>query len=161
MHFGKWLRVYALKGLSRYYQDKIFSKRIDEALIKMLKLCPNLHTLVRFVFLFFLYILLIIFSHPDQMIRDKISTATILEIVSTSKSLRCLYIRRNVVLKKYDADWLNNSDNSLEHQKWIKDNCHDYEKTENQVSKFLGYRWHMLSEKDFVKQTINLHLDEY
>ncbi|XP_014211697.1 uncharacterized protein LOC106641702 [Copidosoma floridanum] len=139
VHFGKWLKVYALKGLTRYYQDKIFSKRIDETIVKLCKLCPNLHTL---------------------MIRDKISTATLLEIVSTAKSLRCLYVRRNVVLKKCDADWLNISDWSASHCKWIKDISNDYAKTEEEVSRVLGYRWHMLSEKEFDKQTITLHLDE-
>ena len=94
------------------------------------------------------------------MIRDKISTATILEIVSTAKSLRCLYVRRNVVLKKCDADWIGISDWSAEHYKWIKDNCHDYSKTEQEVSRILGYRWHMLSEKEFASQTVDLHISD-
>jgi F-box protein 39 len=93
-----------------------------------------------------------------QMIRYKLSTATLLEIVSTAKSLRYLYVRRNVILKKFDFDWLNISDWSPEHCRWIKDNCHSYEKTEQEISRILGYRWHMLSEKEFAKQTISLHV---
>lgn len=92
------------------------------------------------------------------MIRDKISTATLLEIASTAKHLRFLHVRRNVVLKKCDSDWLAISDWSLKHTKWIKDNCHNYEKTEREVSKILGYRWHMLSEKEFASQKIDLHI---
>ncbi|XP_003426992.1 uncharacterized protein LOC100679131 [Nasonia vitripennis] len=137
VHFGKTLRVYALKGLTRYYLQKIFAKRIDENIVKICKLCPNLHTL---------------------MIRDKISTATLLEIASTAKQLRFLHVRRNVILKKCDADWLTISDWSPEHRKWIKDNCHDYAKTEKEVSKILGYRWHMLSEKEFASQKIDLQI---
>ena len=93
-----------------------------------------------------------------QMIRDKISTATLLEIVTTAKSLRCLYVRRNVVMKKCDADWLNISNWSVDHHYWIKENCHDYQKTEKEISRILGYRWHMLSEKEFANQKINLHV---
>lgn len=92
------------------------------------------------------------------MIRDKLSTATLLEIVSIAKSLRYLYVRRNVILKKCDADWININDWSVKHHQWIKDNCHDYEKTEGEISKILGYRWHMLSEKEFSSQSISLHV---
>ncbi|XP_058800831.1 uncharacterized protein LOC131669741 isoform X2 [Phymastichus coffea] len=137
IHFNKTLRVYALRGLTRYYLPRVFPKRVDEAIVKLCKLCPDLHTL---------------------MIRNKISTATILEIVSIAKSLRFLYVRRNVVLKKCDADWLSIVDWPAEHYKWIKDHCNDYEKTEREVSRILGYRWRMLSEKEFAKQAISLHV---
>ncbi len=64
---------------------------------------------------------------------------------------------RNVILKKCDADWINKSDWSAKHYQWIKDNCHDYGKTETEISKILGYRWHMLSEKEFANQSLSLH----
>ncbi|XP_011495411.1 PREDICTED: uncharacterized protein LOC105360257 [Ceratosolen solmsi marchali] len=137
MNFGRTLHVYALKGLTVHYLEKVFAKRIDETIVKFCKLCPNLHTL---------------------MIRYKLSTATLLEIVSTAKSLRFLYVRRNVILKKFDADWLSVSDWSPEHCKWIKENCKTYEKTEQEISRILGYRWRMLSEKEFAKQTIRLYV---
>lgn len=92
------------------------------------------------------------------MIRDKISTATILEIVSVTRSLKCLYVRKNVVLKKCDADWLNIVDWSDDHKKWIKDTCKSYEKTEQEVSRLLGYRWRMLTEKEFASQGLRLYL---
>lgn len=93
-----------------------------------------------------------------QMIRDKISTATILEIVSTAKRLRCLYVRRNVVLKKCDRAWSKILDWSPEYYRWVKINSRNYESTEREVSRMLGYRWHMLSEKEFKTQTLNLHM---
>lgn len=93
------------------------------------------------------------------MIRDKISTSTILEIASTTKSLKCLYVRRNYVLKKFDKLWKNiTTDTSEQHKQWIKINSSSYEKTECEVSKILGYRWNMLSEKEFINQKINLHV---
>ncbi|XP_014475367.1 PREDICTED: uncharacterized protein LOC106744832 isoform X1 [Dinoponera quadriceps] len=157
--FDSTIRVYAFKGIARYYMDRSFAARLDEALVQFCKMCPYLHTLrlswhagMR--------------SHPSHtvkgflryMIRDKISTATILEIASTAKRLRCLYVRRNVVLKRCDRDWSRILDWSPEHHEWIKVNSRSYESTEREVSKILRYRWHMLSEREFKEQTINMHI---
>ncbi|XP_011685966.1 PREDICTED: uncharacterized protein LOC105448847 isoform X1 [Wasmannia auropunctata] len=135
--FDSTIRVYAFKGITRYYLHRSFTKRLDEALVQFCRMCPNLHTL---------------------MIRDKISTATILEIVSTAKCLRCLYVRRNVVLKRCDRAWSKILDRSPEYYRWIKANSRSYENTEREVSRILGYRWHMLSEKEFKTQILNLHI---
>ncbi|XP_012217085.1 uncharacterized protein [Linepithema humile] len=135
--FESTIRVYALKGVTRYYLHREFAMRMDEPLVQLCRMCPNLHTL---------------------MIRDKISTATILEIVSTAKHLRCLYVRRNVILKRCDKAWSKILDWSLEYHRWIKANSRSYEDTEREVSRILGYRWHMLSEKEFKAQIINLHI---
>ncbi|XP_051161809.1 uncharacterized protein LOC127281876 isoform X2 [Leptopilina boulardi] len=135
--FQMSLKVYAIKGLSRYYLPKNFSKRIDRDIVRFCRLCPNLTTL---------------------MIHDKISTSTILEIISTAKHLQCLYVRRNVILKRFDRDWSNITDWSNEHYQWIKSNSNCYERTEEEVSKVLGYRWKMLSEKEFKNQEIRLHI---
>ncbi|KAG7214068.1 hypothetical protein KM043_001433 [Ampulex compressa] len=135
--FDTTVRVYAFKGITRYFLHRNFSQRLDEALVQFCKMCPNLHTL---------------------MIRDKVSTSTILEIVSIAKSLRCLYIRRNAILKRCDRDWLRIMDWTPEHLQWIKVNSQSYENTEREVSRILGYRWHMLSEKEFKNQTLKLHI---
>ncbi|EZA59486.1 hypothetical protein X777_00329 [Ooceraea biroi] len=135
--FDSTIRVYAFKGLTRYYLHRNFAKRLDESLVQFCRMCPNLHTL---------------------MIRDKISTATILEIVSTAKRLCCLYVRRNVILKRCDRVWSTILDWSPEYYEWIKINSRSYEKTEKEVSRILGYRWHMLSEKEFKEQVINMHI---
>lgn len=92
------------------------------------------------------------------MIRDKISTATILEIVSTAKNLRCLYVRRFSILKKCDEDWLKIMDWSPEHYQWIKETSRSYVDTEKEVSKILKYKWHMLNENEFRDQMIKLYL---
>ncbi|XP_076167398.1 uncharacterized protein LOC143146722 isoform X2 [Ptiloglossa arizonensis] len=135
--FASTIKVYAFKGLTRYFLHRNFAQRLDEALVQFCRMCPNLHTL---------------------MIRDKISTATILEIVSTAKALRCLYVRRNAVLKKCDRDWLKILNWSPEHYQWIKTNSWSYENTQREVSRILKYRWHMLSEEEFKNQTLKLHI---
>ncbi|XP_071873512.1 uncharacterized protein isoform X3 [Bombus fervidus] len=135
--FESTIRVYAFKGLTRYFAPRNFSLRLDEAIVQFCKMCPNLHTL---------------------MIRDKISTATILEIVSTAKNLRCLYVRRYSTLKKCDGDWLKIMNWSPEHYQWIKENSRSYESTEKEVSRILNYRWHMLTEREFRDQMVKLYL---
>ena len=92
------------------------------------------------------------------MIRDKVSTATLLEIVSTAKQLRFLYVRKNVVIKKCDADWLSIADWTPEHLKWIRDNSNDYDKTEKAISKIFGYRWRLLNEREFANQSFKLQI---
>ncbi|XP_020291858.1 uncharacterized protein LOC109858731 isoform X2 [Pseudomyrmex gracilis] len=135
--FHSTIRVYAFKGLTRFYMNRSFNERLDDTLVQFCRMCPNLHTL---------------------MIRDKISTATILHIVSVANHLRCLYVRRNVILKRCDEAWSRILDWPPDYYRWIKANSRSYEDTEKEVSRKLGYRWHMLSEKEFKAQTVNLHI---
>ncbi|KYN03885.1 hypothetical protein ALC62_05186 [Cyphomyrmex costatus] len=174
--FDSTIRVYAFKGVTRYYLHRSFAKRLDEALVQFCRMCPNLQTLNQKACDSFPKTLMLTTRLYDvlacvrtftryeslscycvSMIRDKISTATILEIVSTAKYLRCLYVRRNVVLKRCDRAWSKILDRSPEYYRWIKVNSRSYESTEQEVSRILGYRWHMLSEKEFKAQTINMH----
>lgn len=46
--FDSTIRVYAFKGITRYYLHRNFAKRLDEALLQFCRMCPNLHTLVAF-----------------------------------------------------------------------------------------------------------------
>ncbi|XP_050453701.1 uncharacterized protein LOC126852699 isoform X2 [Cataglyphis hispanica] len=46
--FDSTIRVYAFKGVTRYYLHRNFAKRLDEALVQFCRMCPNLHTLVAF-----------------------------------------------------------------------------------------------------------------
>ncbi|XP_034951229.1 uncharacterized protein [Chelonus insularis] len=136
INFQSTLTLYALKCIPKYYQHRNFSKRLDEVFVRLCKTCSNIQTL---------------------MIHDKISTATILEIVSIAKNLKNLYVRRNAVLKRCDKTLSLISNWTPEHEKWIKTNSNSYESTEKEVSKKLGYRWRMLSEKEFKNQTLYLY----
>ncbi|CAD6207889.1 GSCOCG00003147001-RA-CDS [Cotesia congregata] len=137
INFQKTLSIYAIKSIPKYYQHRSFSKRVDEIIVRVCRTCPNIHTL---------------------MIRDKISTSTLLEIASTAKSLRYLYVRRQAVLKRCDKTWSVVTEWTPEHQEWIKSICKSYEDTEKEISKILGYRWRMLTEKEFKQQTIHLYV---
>ncbi|KAL1140335.1 hypothetical protein AAG570_000267 [Ranatra chinensis] len=113
-------------GLPRYHQQKSFNGRIDPLLLMMAKECPKLHTLI---------------------VRERISTATVLLLAENAISLKRLYIRRNAVILR--CDWPRNPEWSQEHFNWLKSNSRSYAATELQVSERLGYSWHMLSDKEF------------
>ncbi|XP_076060071.1 uncharacterized protein LOC143036511 isoform X3 [Oratosquilla oratoria] len=73
------LEVYAQKQLPRFHMARSFHDRIDSSLLLLTRQCPYLHTLV---------------------IREKISTATVLLLAHTAKNLHYLYVRRNALLLK-------------------------------------------------------------
>lgn len=84
-----------------------------------------------------------------QIIRDKISTATILLIAFFTKKLKFLHVRKNAVVLR--SDWARNTDWSEDLYAWIKTTSRSYEATETEISSILGYRWKMLSDKEFLR----------
>lgn len=89
-----------------------------------------------------------------QIIRDKISTFTILLIAKHAQNLRCLYVRRNAVILK--CDWPRNPDWDDDYYQWLKFVSKSYAETEAAISKILGYRWTMLSDKQFLRVKVNV-----
>lgn len=84
-----------------------------------------------------------------------ISTATVLLIAFTAKHLQHLHIRGNSVIKR--CDWPQSPEWSGEFYKWLQENSKSYEFVEKEVSQLLGYKWHMLSDKEFKLLNINVH----
>ncbi|XP_075220299.1 uncharacterized protein LOC142323877 isoform X2 [Lycorma delicatula] len=124
--YGPDLEVFGHLGLPRYYQPESFDERHDLSLLLLCQMCPNLRTLV---------------------IRERVSTATVLLIASTGKNLKNYYVRRNAVILR--SDWPKNQDWSHDFYIWLKMTSRSYEKTEQEVSMLLGYRWTMLTDKEF------------
>nr|XP_045596063.1 F-box only protein 39-like isoform X1 [Procambarus clarkii] len=120
------LEVYAHKQLPRFHMPRSFQDRIDSSLVLLIRQCPYIHTLV---------------------IREKISTATVLLVAYTAKNLHYYYIRRNAIILK--ADWPCNPDWTPEFCTWLCKNARSYETMEHEVSQILGYRWQALTDKQF------------
>lgn len=156
-YYADTLQIFGHKLLPRFHQPKSFNERIDAQLIFLSKSCPNLHTLVStFQFLFFLKqisFLTSIYSNL-QIVRERISTATILILITHVRDLKYFYVRRNAVIIR--NDWPKNPSWSEENYQWIKSTCQSYEKTEQEVSKILGYKWKMMTDKEF--KLINIDL---
>jgi len=128
------LEVFGHLLLPRYKMPKAFDDRIDSLLIMLARQCPFLHTMV---------------------IRERVSTATILLLAYTAKNLVHLHVRRNCVVKK--MDWSPNLWMDTELIEWMKINSRSYEDTEKEVAQTLGLkRWHFLSDKQFKMLELNL-----
>ncbi len=108
------------------------------------------------------------------MIRDRISSATVLLLAYYGKNLHYFYVRRNAVVLK--CDWPRNPEWDSTFYEWLRrssrfatnimgklssfeTNCVDffrsYEALEREVSMILGFRWYALNDKQFKLTNIN------
>lgn len=82
------------------------------------------------------------------MIREKISTCTLLLISYYGHSLKYLYVRRNAVILR--CDWPRQKDWSEEFYQSLKKSSSSYEIVEDKIAMSLGLeKWTMLSDQDF------------
>ncbi|XP_059487557.1 uncharacterized protein LOC132203657 [Neocloeon triangulifer] len=128
------LQVYGHLGLPRFHRSKSFHDRIDPLILLMCRQCPNLHTII---------------------VRERISTATVLLLAYTGLNLRFLHVRRNAVVLR--RDWPRSPEWSDTFYKWLSTACRSYEATEREVSQILGYKWTMLTDRQFKLMSVDLH----
>ena len=107
-------------------------ERCDSNLVMLVRECVNLHTLV---------------------VRERLSTATLLIVAKQSTSLRTLHVRRNAVLLRHDwqttsEDW----DDAFRNM--LKQTCKSYDLVEREISRMLGYTWTMMSDAAFKRLEI-------
>lgn len=76
------LEVYCHTGLPRFSRPRGFVHRPDAAYLSLATECPYLHTL---------------------MIRERVSSSTVLLLAFTAKNLRYFYVRKNAIILK--SDW--------------------------------------------------------
>jgi len=94
------------------------------------------------------------------MIREKISTCTLLLISYYGHSLKCLYVRRNAVILR--CDWSRQKDWSDEFYQWLKKSSTSYELVEEEIALSLGLeKWTMLSDQDFKRISPQLYSTYY
>ena len=107
-------------------------ERCDSDLVLLVRECVNLQTLV---------------------VRERVSTATLLIVAKESPSLRTLHVRRNAVLLRHDwqttsEDW----DDAFRNM--LKQTCKSYDLVEREISRILGYTWTMMSDAAFKRLDI-------
>ncbi|KAK7872795.1 hypothetical protein R5R35_011919 [Gryllus longicercus] len=132
------LWVYAHKSLPRFHQPKAFQERVDSLLLLLCRQCPYLHTL---------------------MVRERISTSTVLLLAHTARNLRYFYVRRNAVILRCDWPW--SPEWSKDFYLWLKAASRSYESTEKEVSQIFRRSWSMLSDEQYKMTDINLHESVY
>lgn len=134
-HYKDTLRKFGHKTLPHYYQPKKFHERNDSLLLLMCRQCFLLNTLI---------------------VRERVSTATVLLLAFNAKNLIHFYIRRNAVILR--ADWPQSPEWTTEFYKWLCTSSRSFDAVEREVSQILGYRWKMLTDKEFKNITdINVH----
>ena len=125
-HYGHTLEVYAHKGLPRRHGSRSFHDRVDSSIVLLIRNCKNIHTLV---------------------IRDRISSCTLLILATEAKKLQKLHVRRNAILKRFD--WPKSDGWSNDFYALLKECSGSMDLMEQYVSSMLGYRWCPLSDKAF------------
>ncbi|KAK8395051.1 hypothetical protein O3P69_006066 [Scylla paramamosain] len=132
------LEVFAHMQLPRFHMPSSFHERADSSLLLLVRQAPYIHTLV---------------------VREKVSTATVLLLAHTAKNLIYFYIRRNAIMLK--ADWPYNPDWTPEFYAWLCKNARSYEAMEREVSQILGHRWQALTDKQFKMIKLDLNKSLY
>ena len=117
---------------------KSWSDRADSAYLYLVRQCPYIHTL---------------------LIRERISSSTILLLAYTGKNLRYFHVRRNAIILR--MDWPKSPEWSWDFYKWLKKTCRTYEDMEREVSQIMGFRWHALNDKQYKLTPVNLNIPYY
>lgn len=81
------------------------------------------------------------------MIREQISTCTILLMVFYCDTLRHLYVRKSNVVAR--CDWPRNPLWSKEFYRWLRQNSKSLRKVEQELSRRFDYKWHFLGDREF------------
>ncbi|XP_023347244.1 uncharacterized protein LOC111716066 isoform X2 [Eurytemora carolleeae] len=132
------LEVYCHKRLPRFSRSRSFHDRPDSSYIYLVRQCPYIHTL---------------------MIRERVSSSTVLLLAYTGKNLRYFYVRRNAIILK--CDWPKSPDWSDEFYSWLRKSSKSYSDMETEVSQILGFRWFALTDKQYNLTPINVTYQHY
>lgn len=96
------------------------------------------------------------------MIRERISTATLILLVSTAncQRLRRLYVRRNALLLR--ADWPRSLEWTDDYFNWLKNTSRSYEATQVEVSQKLQQPdWQALNDQQFKVLKVNVEVEPF
>lgn len=153
--YASTLRTYGHEMLPRGGARLAWAQRADASLVRMARQCANLETLVMDIWLVEHTILtrLAYNTFVFQIIRERVSTATLLLIARNSRTLKTLHVRRNAVIQR--CDWPRQPEWTTEYWRWLHRTSQSYDRTEAEIALLLGRPgddasdWHMLADRDF------------
>jgi len=126
-NYSKTLNLYAHTSLPRFYGSKNFHERCDSSLIMLVRNCLQLKKLV---------------------IRERVSTATLLLIASRCKHVKTLVVRRNCVVKR--CEWPKNVAWTDVWYDWLRYASRCYDRTLNDIRDLMRQPgWNWLSDFEF------------
>lgn len=88
------------------------------------------------------------------IVRERVSTATVLLLAKAGRNLKNLVIRRNAVILR--CDWPRSPEWDDEFHQWLQVSARSYDATEKEVSQLLGFKWRMLSDKQFKALSVDV-----
>lgn len=135
-NYKKTLAIFGHELLPRFVSPKSFHSRVDSLLLLLVRDCRYINTII---------------------IREKISTATVLLIARNSPNLKKFCVRRFAVIIR--CDWPKNPEWSEEYYNWLKISSKSYELVEKEVSDILKQNWSFMSDKEYKKIDINVRSD--
>jgi F-box protein 39 len=91
------------------------------------------------------------------MIRERISTATVLLLARTAANLQYFYVRKSNVL--LECEWPQNPDWCDGFYDWLCESSRSYEETEKEVSQILQTDWKFLTDDQFQKVSLKKHIN--
>lgn len=133
--YGSRLTAYGHYGLPRVHGSRAFSARADGAVVALARLCPHLRTLV---------------------VRERISTGTVLLVAREAPCLRSFSVRKNALLKR--MDWPKLQSWTDEEYRRFRASAKDCELTAREVSRLLGFQWQPLTDRQF--KALSVHVED-
>ncbi|XP_055610957.1 LOW QUALITY PROTEIN: uncharacterized protein LOC129757692 [Uranotaenia lowii] len=130
------LAVYGHEMLPDFTSPVEFQDRVDSLLVLLARSCPQLTVL---------------------MVRERISTATLLLMVKSAQNLRHLYVRRSQLVP--ECDWPRNPEWSDEFYQWLQMASRTVESTEKELSQMMECYWKALSDEQFPNASLTKYVD--
>lgn len=127
-NYSKTLRYFVQERLPRFHGPRGFHYRSDSSLLFLLRRCPALHTLV---------------------IRDRISTSSLILLASEGRRLSTFLVRKNGLIKR--CDWPQCGEMSKEFYAGLREAALDYDKCKDKICSLLQRRWRPLTDQQFMR----------
>ncbi|CAG5130249.1 unnamed protein product [Candidula unifasciata] len=137
-YYSKTLHYFVQENLPRVHGPRGIDARCDSSLLFLVRRCPALHTLV---------------------IRERISTSTLILLANEGKNLRTLLVRRHALIKR--CDWPQPGMWTKEFYARLRKCALDYDKCIDEVCKLLMRRWRPMTDKQFMRLKIVPRLDSF
>ncbi|XP_055388355.1 F-box/LRR-repeat protein 3, partial [Condylostylus longicornis] len=132
-NYKKTLCVYGHELLPQFKSSQHFEDRVDSLLLLLVRECCFMNTLV---------------------IREAISSSTVLLLAHQSKNLKIFHVRRSATILK--CEWSQNPEWSDGFYEWLKAVSKSYETVEEEISQIFSRQWKFLSDEQYEKLEVDV-----
>lgn len=94
------------------------------------------------------------YVYPIQLLKDPVSTSTLLLIAKAASNLQRFLVFRDVV--RCGCDWPHNPEWTADFYDWLCISSATVPSTEREISQILGCKWKMLDEDAYRRVAVNV-----